>query len=163
MTNLLPKQQKIAILGMYRKRYVTLALFALAALGLAAMFLLLPSYLYLRSSQIVLTTKRDALASYASTAAATALAATVTKINGQLAVFPDVDSSSPIVAGLINPILAAKDPTIHITEFDFAPGASALLGKVTVVGTADSRTDLLAFAEKVRALGPFSTSMLWVL
>ena len=157
MSNLLPQTHKTALLKLYRKRYISLALFAIAFLSLVAIVLLLPSYLYLRSSQISLSTDHDALSSYETTGIATQLAASVTDINGRLAVFPPVAPASPIIAGLVDPILEVKSPEVHITEFDFAPGVTAIQAKVSVQGTADSRADLLAFADKVRAIDSFTS------
>ena len=157
MSNLLPQRHKADLLKLYRKRYVSLAFFGVAFLALVAIVLLLPSYLYLRSSQILLTTKRDTLASYETATIATQLAGTVTDINSRLGVFPAVTPASPLIAGMIDPILQVEPAAVHITEFDFAPGITAVQAKVSVSGVADSRTDLLAFADKVRDIASFTS------
>ena len=141
---------------MYRKRAVSVALFAVASLGAAGILLLLPSYFFLRSNGIVLATERDTLAGYATTKMATALAGTVSDMNGRLRVFPDTEAGSPLIAGLIDPILKVQDPAIQINEFDYKPGTASSTAVVTVSGTADTRNDLLAFADKVKGIASFS-------
>ena len=157
MSNLLPPKNKLALLKLYRKRYVSLAFFSLAALSVVAIVLLLPSYLYLRSSQIVLETEYDTLSSYETSTIAAQLAATVTDINGRLAAFPATSPASPLIAGMIDPILQVESPAIHIAEFDYAPGITSVQAKISVSGIADSRTDLLAFADKVRNIASFTS------
>ena len=157
MSNLLPQPHKVGLLKLYRKRYLSLAMLAVALLSLVAILLLVPSYFYLRSNQIILTTTHDTLSGYETTGIATQLAQSVTEINSRLSVFPAVSPVSPLIAGLINPILQVQSPAIHITEFDFAPGVTAIQAKVSVQGTANSRADLLAFADKVRGLDSFTS------
>ena len=49
---------------MYRKRFMAVGLLGLSVLLVAAAILAMPSLLFLKSSEIVLTAKRDTLAGY---------------------------------------------------------------------------------------------------
>lgn len=157
MSNLLPQQSKQALLSFYRMRFLALVFGALGVLGLASALLLLPSYLFLHSNEIVLRTKRDTLAGYETSKIAATLASTVNDINFRLKVFAAAGPASPLVSSFIDPVLKAKGSAIHITEFDFSPGVTSLEAKVRVSGTADSRVALLAFADKVRTIGTFAS------
>jgi hypothetical protein len=157
MSNLLPQQHKISMLRLYRKRLIAVAFFALAFLAVASILLLSPSYLFLHAGEIVLTTKRDTLAGYETSKIATTLAGTVADINSRLRVFPDISPASPLIAGMIDPILKVKGPAVHIDSFDYTPGVTSIQAKIRVSGTADSRVDLLAFADKVRNIGNFTS------
>ncbi len=156
MSNLLPVAQKKSILGMYRKRFVSIGLLTLSALLVAAALLTLPSFLFLKSSEIVLTAKRDTLASYETSTIARTLTTTITDVNSRLSVFPASETSSPLISDFMNPVLLAKTDAVHLTDFSYTKGTTPNTATIKVTGTADSRVALLAFTDKLKSVGSFS-------
>lgn len=160
MSNLLPKYEKVMILRLYRNRFIALAFTCLIGLAIISIALLAPSYLLLKSNQITLTAHRDTLANYETSKVAQSLAATVTDINHRLGVFPDTEvTSSPLIAGLLDPVLKAKTAQIHLSNFTYTIDQKTKQVQIQISGIADSRGDLLAFAETLKQGNSFSNVM----
>jgi hypothetical protein len=156
MTNLLPTFQKKSIRALYRKRFFALVFLSVAALAIAAILLALPSFLFLKSSEIVLVAKRDTLAAYETSTIARTLASAVADVNSRLAVFPSSETASPLIADFMNPVLLAKTKAIHLIGFSYEKGTKPNTASVKITGTADSRVALLSFADKLKKVGSFS-------
>ncbi len=156
MSNLLPPSQKQDILRLYRKRLVSIALLTFVGLLMSAFVLAMPSLLYLKSSEIVLTAKRDTLSGYETSSIARTLSTAVADVNSRLAVFPATETASPLIADFVNPVLLAKSNSIHLVGFSYEKGAKLNEAKVKVTGTADSRVALLAFTDRLKKVGSFS-------
>ena len=156
MSNLLPPSQKQDILRLYRKRFVSIALLTVVGLMMSAFVLATPSLLFLKSSEIVLTAKRDTLSGYETSSIARTLSTAVADVNSRLAVFPATETASPLIADFVNPVLLAKSNSIHLVGFSYEKGAKPNEAKVKVTGTADSRVALLAFTDRLKKVGSFS-------
>jgi hypothetical protein len=157
MSNLLPPKEKHLLVRMYRTRLATLFFVSGAALFVVGSIVLMPSLLLLKSDQIILTSKRDTFANFETNKIAQSLAATVSDINARLAVFPGKPvTASPLIAGLLDPALRSKTSAIHLTAFSYDPGNKGTEAKIKISGVADSRADLLLFAEKLKATRSFT-------
>ena len=141
---------------MYRKRFMAVGLLGLSVLLVAAAILAMPSLLFLKSSEIVLTAKRDTLAGYETSTIARTLSSAVADVNSRLAVFPATETASPLIADFVNPVLLAKTSTIHLVGFSYQAGTTKTQAQVKITGTADSRVALLAFADRLKQVGSFS-------
>src|SRR4051812_46152252 len=120
MSNLLPQEEKKAILSLYHKRFLTLIFFGAAMLLVISSMLLFPAYIALKSNETLLTQKRDSFKNQESANVEGALGSTIAKINSKLNVFPDVFVSSPIIGGLVDPVLKIKTQAVHITNMTFS-------------------------------------------
>lgn len=155
MSNLLQQTEKRAIVRMYRKRFIGVAFLALSALLVAACLLTLPSFLFLKSHELVLVAKRDTLAGYETSTIAKSLTTAVTDVNTRLAVFPASETASPLIADFMNPVLLAKNNSIHLVGFSYVPSTKPGKAEVKITGTADSRVALLAFTDRLKKVGSF--------
>jgi len=156
MSNLLPIEQKKSILRLYRKRFLALTFFYIIALALVGLLLLLPSLFLSKSSESLLSQKRDVLASNDTSTITKSLAASIGDINTRLAIFPGNTTASPLVADFVNPVLGAKTKAIHLTNLTYALGDSPTTAAIQIEGTADSREDLLSFTGSLKAIKTFS-------
>ncbi len=141
---------------MYRKRFVAIVFLSLAALLVAAVLLVLPSFLFLKSNEIVLSAKRDTLAGYETSSIVRTLTSSIADVNKRLSVFPASETASPLIADFMNPVLLAKNGSIHLIAFSYTRSAKPNQATVKVTGTADSRVALLAFTDRLKKVGSFS-------
>ena len=140
---------------MYRKRFLAVGFLTATVLLLASAVLAMPSLLFLKSSEIVLTAKRDAFASYETSSTARTLSIAVADVNARLAVFPPTETASPLIADFMNPVLLAKTPSIHLIGFSYQAGTKKTEANVKITGTADSRVALLSFVDRLKKVGSF--------
>ncbi len=155
MSNLLPKNQKKAILGLYRKRFLGLLFLAIFLVAAASIMLMLPSFFFEKTSETLLTQKRDMLAGHETNKIAQTLASSIKDVNGRLGVFSETMPASPLLASFIDPVLRAKGPTIHIAEFVFT-GDGKQSAKIQISGRSANREDLLAFVGALKTINGFS-------
>ena len=152
MSNILPQTKKVSILWMYRKRFLAVVFIFIMCFAIVGSVLLVPAFLISRSSENLLTAQRDTLAGRETSTITHSLASTIGDINSRVAVFPLMVPASPLIADLINPILAAKTSTIHLTDFSYDPSAGKGTAAITIGGAADSREALLAFGDKLKTI-----------
>lgn len=151
MSNLLPPQEKKAILRMYRQRFLSVALVALAGIAIASSFLVLPTFFLVETKESLLEEKRAILAGRETSEIQRTLAQSIGDINERLGVFPSTAPSSPIIGSFIDPVLSAKTARVHLVEFSYSviekkPGEI----QIEIAGVADNRSALLEFAERLR-------------
>lgn len=156
MSNLLPPNEKTAILHLYRKRFLVLCLLTLAGLALAGSALLFPSLYYIKSQESVFAEKRDELSGQETNKIAATLATTIADINARLNVFSNTAVASPLLGSFIDPVLKIKTNAVHITNFAYARAEKGNDVNIQVSGTTDSRADLLLFADKMKTSGRFA-------
>jgi len=152
MSNLLPKQEKQALVKLYRKRFVAVVLIFIACAAIMGSILILPAFFLAETTERALTEKLAMLNQQETSELQRSLGQSVGDINMKLGVFKENIKSSPLIADFIDPMLSVKSPSIHLTHFTYAVDATS--GKVTmdISGTADTRQALTAFAERVRVL-----------
>ncbi len=140
---------------MYKVRFFSVVLGLVAVLAVAATLLLIPSDYFLHSGNVALTQKLAALNSAEIGTIATKQAAVVQDINSRLAVFQPTAPSSPLLASLIDPVIAAKPAKVKITDFSYAE-AKGGTASVEIRGVAESREALLAFSDALRKVPNFT-------
>ncbi len=158
MSNVLPPQEKRTLIRLYRTRVLVVALAGVVALAAAAMLLAVPSLLVLKSRAQSLLANSDRLAGFESTTVAHMLSETTADINARLAALPAASvTPSPVIAGLIDPVLRAQTAKIHITDIGYTRMPKSKDAQVKITGIADDRDALLAFAAALGKSGAFTS------
>ena len=157
MSNLLTVKEKKSILGLYRKRFLSIIFISFIVIAVIGSALLFPSLFYLENNKAVLSLNKKSLQGQETTKIAETLAGTITDINAHLNVFSDTTITSPVIAHFIDPILKTKTGAIHVTNFSYVSGEKNTNASIQISGIADTRSDLLAFADKIKTLDGFKT------
>ncbi len=153
MSNLLPESHKASVIRLYRKRFLTVAFFALAILSLIGAGLLLPSLFLAKNDEAVLVQKRDTLGARETSSIAHSLALSISTINQKLGVFSATVPASPVIGSVIKPMLGVQGNSVKISmiNFDLVPDQPGI-ARIRISGTAESRETLLAFTDRIKAL-----------
>jgi Tfp pilus assembly protein PilN len=157
MLNLLPQTEKKKLINVYRVRFSVVIGIAVSVLFLIAIIGLMPSYLTERS-KTNLFMKEQEEASQKNTEALLQEAEAKTAANTALAHYLQVRittlTSAPVVSSIISRIFDRTEGTIAISAVDIG-------GKViTVRGVARTRTDLIAFHQRLRQDADFKNATL---
>lgn len=159
MSNLLPEQEKRAVIRLYRKRFISLVLIVLAGLFVTSSALLLPAYFLARDTRDVYKEKRNGLTGRETSSLKTALVDAVTDVNKKLSVFEDTRPISPATVRLIDPVISARTQGVRIEGISFTitdPKKNPKMAEVRIQGVSSSREALISFSEKVKTIGGLS-------
>ncbi len=140
---------------MYRKRFLSLAFIAVAGLAALGAALLFPSLVVLRNNEAVLIEKRDLLRSQETNTIKHSLEAATNEIIARLAILSDKGEASPVVAGFIDPVLAAKTNAVQLSDLSYLSGGKNTV-KIQISGIAQNRETLLAFVDNLKKISRFS-------
>ena len=151
MSNILPQKEISKIARLYRKRFLVIAFTAVTLLAAVGCAMLIPTLYYARQNELVLQAKKDQLDQLETGSYRQSLADSISDINSRLEVFGQVPAISPVIGSVVNVVLSAKTPNIHIEEIQSGTDSKdPTLADVTVTGFADTREALLYFADTLR-------------
>ena len=146
MSNILPKDARLAVRSMYRARFIVAGSFvALFVAGLCALALL-PSYLAIHAADI-----RDVPASSSTKTASDADRASVSSIRTMLESLSPVLTATTTPSVVITKILSLRPPTIRIDHLTYSGGNP---GTIVVTGSAATREAINGYRQ-VLSSDPF--------
>jgi hypothetical protein len=153
MSNLLPEQEKKAILSMYRKRYSIVFLFYISGVIVVSSVLLLPSYFLSKVIDTASIEKKATVSARETIGVQASLTKLVANINARLDVFNTVQPRSPIVDGFIDPVLAVKTEGVHILTLTYTVVADKkTTASIQIGGSAADRQALLTYADSLKKI-----------
>lgn len=144
LTNLLPSERRGALTREYFLRLGVVGLVMASLLVVAAMILLLPTYLFLTDNA---RTKEAHLAAVTSALASTdqaALIARLSALSGNAAILSAL-AKAPSASGYLRSVLALSRPGITLSDFAYAPAGGMSAGTLAVSGTAATRDALRSY------------------
>jgi hypothetical protein len=157
MLNILPYEEKKKILTEYRMRLAIVGVFAVAALVLASLVLLIPSYMLAVSKYNFVADELARLEQKQSGAGQEKEVDTqIKEINKNINLFLGDKMATPSTpSSVVIGIIAARDPAVKIQSilYDIKPDHE----RIVLSGKADDRDSLALFAETLKKDPSFSS------
>ncbi len=151
MSNVLPQETRARIETFVRYKFVVILALILIGSAFIALLSILPAYVSIYVPKLALEeTSRELREAEAQANDDRTTVARTKALTAELGAV----RSEPVIAPLIETVLAEKPRTITISNIVFRPGSP---GSLVLTGTSEDRRDLEAYRERLTALGRFDT------
>ena len=154
MSNLLPKTYREEIRTDYRLRLTITSLFALAALLIIGITLLVPSYVSSKNKQNITENELEQVRLFLTKDTQEDPYDVIKEINNTLARLKPSDKETMSAYDTIINVLSQKDTGIKIQSLFYVKGEEVV--KVSFSGTASTRQKLLDFKERLEKVDTFT-------
>ena len=144
LTDLLPLDRQRSLTRDYFLRLGVVALASASALALAAIVLLLPTYILLSSRQAAEKAHLAVVESTLSSADEAGLSQRLAALSSDAATLSALEKL-PSVTSIINAALDIPRPGVMLTGFGYTPATPALPGTLLISGTSATRDALRAY------------------
>lgn len=141
MINVLPTEEKKALIHEYRIRFLAVVFFLIALSGLLATLLLVPSYIYSKNKEQLAESKLEAFNKANPDTTFEDLSGTITDINAKLAILNANTPLHLLTRDIVNEFASTKPKGIYITQILYNERTDGM-GVIQVSGVALDRTTL---------------------